>query len=60
MTTMPFGKHIGAPLSELPIDYIWWLNEKDIRDPLRSALDAELERRDSKKQKRKWAATEAA
>jgi hypothetical protein len=52
MTTMPFGKHKGTPLSELPIDYIWWLNGKDIRDPLRSALDAEIERRENKKRKR--------
>ncbi len=32
MNTMPFGKHKGTPLSELPIDYIWWLNGKDIKD----------------------------
>jgi hypothetical protein len=59
MNTMPFGKHKGTPLSELPIDYIWWLNGKDIRDPLRSALDAEIERRDNKKRKRNAVAVAA-
>jgi exodeoxyribonuclease X len=59
MTNMPFGKHKGQPLSEVPIDYIWWLNDKNLRDPLRSALNAELERRDSKKRKRKTAAVAA-
>jgi hypothetical protein len=56
MTNMPFGKYKGTPLTELPIDYIWWLNDKNLRDPLHSALNAELERWDSKKRKRKRAA----
>ena len=52
MDTMPFGKHCGRLLSELPITYIWWLNDKNLFGPLRSALDAELERRENKKRKR--------
>jgi hypothetical protein len=44
---MPFGKHRGAPLSELPGGYLNWLADKldEWRDPFRSALAAELERR---------------
>lgn len=34
--TMPFGKHKGKPLSEVPIDYLSWLHE-------RGGLDAELQ-----------------
>lgn len=33
---MPFGKHKGKPLSEVPIDYLSWLHE-------RGGLDAELQ-----------------
>jgi len=38
--TMPFGKHRGKPLSEVPADYIDWLLGRDIDDELRSALRA--------------------
>ena len=24
---MPFGKHRGRPLTEVPTDYLWWLHE---------------------------------
>jgi len=37
---MPFGKHKGKPLSEVPADYIDWLLGRDIDDDLRSALSA--------------------
>lgn len=53
LTQMPFGKFKGTPLSELDDWYIYWLAEQGYKDPLRSALDAELERRDSKKRRRK-------
>jgi Putative quorum-sensing-regulated virulence factor len=45
--TMPFGKHRGALLSELPGGYLQWLATKltDLREPFRSALASELERR---------------
>ena len=44
---MPFGKHRGVPLSELPSGYLDWLNAKlnEWREPFRSALAAELARR---------------
>lgn len=47
MSTMPFGKHRGKPLSELPGDYLDWLgsNLGEWRESFRSALTAELTRR---------------
>src|SRR5207245_11467446 len=44
---MPFGKHRGTPLSELPGGYLRWLGTKlaDWREPLRSELATEIERR---------------
>jgi exodeoxyribonuclease X len=37
---MPFGKHKGKPLSDVPADYMDWLLDRDIDDDLRSALKA--------------------
>jgi len=37
---MPFGKHQGKLLSDVPPDYIDWLLSRDIDDDLRSALSA--------------------
>ncbi|MDP2859168.1 MAG: DUF3820 family protein [Bacillota bacterium] len=37
---MPFGKHRGRPLTEVPADYVDWLLGRDIDDELRSALSA--------------------
>jgi len=47
LTTMPFGRHRGVPLSELPGGYLDWLGGKlnEWREPFRSALGAELTRR---------------
>jgi len=44
---MPFGKHRGVLLSELPGGYVQWLGGKlaDWREPFKSALAAELARR---------------
>jgi len=49
MATMPYGKHKGKALSALPADYIkWCLSDMEhLREPLRVALTAELERRES-------------
>ena len=33
--TMPFGKHKGTPLNQLPTDYVDWLKTTDLKDPLR-------------------------
>ena len=59
--TMPFGKYRGRPLSDLPLSYIYWLRslEVNVKEPLWSQLSEELERRDSKKRKRKRAAAAA-
>ena len=32
---MPFGKHKGTPVKELPGDYLKWLSTIDLRCPLR-------------------------
>lgn len=47
MKTMPFGKHKGQPLAEVPTTYLRWLaGLDDLREPLRSAVHAELDRRE--------------
>jgi putative quorum-sensing-regulated virulence factor len=39
---MPFGKHRGWPLADLPDDYVRWLRTlPDLREPLRSHIDEE-------------------
>jgi len=41
-TTMPFGKHKGQPLADLPSDYKQWLlSQGDIDPYLRKALEAQ-------------------
>lgn len=49
LSTMPFGKHKGSPLSAVPAEYLTWLAGKldELRDPFRTALVAELARRAS-------------
>ena len=44
---MPFGKHKGVPLIQLPTAYIEWCLEKmdNLRPPLRSGLQAALEKK---------------
>lgn len=48
---MPFGKFKGVPVSELPADYLGWLLSLGdlLREPLRSAVEGERERRTSQK-----------
>ena len=42
MTRMRFGKFKGVLLSDLPDDYLRWLRTlDDLREPLRSAVQAE-------------------
>lgn len=46
MMTMPFGKHRGTRIDKLTTNYIFWLLDNiDLREPLKSALEAEHERR---------------
>jgi hypothetical protein len=42
---MPFGRHRGVLLVDLPPDYLTWLLGLELREPLRSAVAAEAERR---------------
>jgi hypothetical protein len=47
LMAMPFGRHKGTPLNELPGGYLDWLAAKldEWREPFRSALADELGRR---------------
>lgn len=37
--TMPFGKHKGTKLKDLPRSYIFWLSEQDwIKEPLKTQI----------------------
>ena len=39
---MPFGKHRGAPLSAIPVDYLRWLITIEIKPWLRAEVEAEI------------------
>jgi Putative quorum-sensing-regulated virulence factor len=51
MNRMPFGRHKNTPLDELPVDYLEWLLTRDLRDPLKSAAQAEWVRRERLKER---------
>lgn len=42
---MPFGRHRGAYLEDLPESYLIWLLGRTLREPLHSAVRAEAQRR---------------
>src|SRR5437773_1272554 len=43
---MPFGKHKGAYLTELPDEYLTWICPNiELRAPLKGALESEMRRR---------------
>lgn len=42
---MPFGRHKGLPLEELPDAYLHWLTTIRLRSPLQEAVEAERRRR---------------
>ena len=44
-TQMPFGRWKGTRLRDLPADYFAWLETIETREPLRSAVKREAERR---------------
>lgn len=45
MATMPFGKHKGTPLADVPTDYLEWLLGRDLHGWLEREVKAELVRR---------------
>ncbi len=46
---LPFGKHKGQALSDIPLGYIGWLLQQEwVRPYLRTALENELEGRGDK------------
>ena len=52
MRLMPFGKHKGQEISKLETEYLTWLlGLDDIRDPLKSVVEAELAKRWNGKEK---------
>ena len=40
---MPFGKHEGQLLKDIPIDYIEWLNGRELKEPLKTMVTLLLE-----------------
>ncbi len=46
MTRMPFGKHRGELLGNVPTDYLEWVREIATTDWLRRAIRGELNRRE--------------
>jgi hypothetical protein len=42
---MPFGKHRGERLEDVPFEYLEWLTTLTLREPLRSQVEDEYERR---------------
>jgi hypothetical protein len=46
MSTMPFGQYQGQPLNEIRSSYLLWLwGEVELREPLKSVVQRELEAR---------------
>lgn len=44
--TLPFGKHKGQPLSEIPVRYLSWLcTRPELFEKTRTLVEAELDRR---------------
>jgi hypothetical protein len=43
---MPFGKYRGRELPDVPDSYLYWLMTIDLREPLRLAVERELDRRE--------------
>lgn len=36
---MPFGKYRGQMVDDLPTDYLAWLKDRDLREPIKSAVE---------------------
>jgi exodeoxyribonuclease X len=39
---MPFGKHKGLKMEEVPIDYLQWLSGTDLEEDLRYTIEQYL------------------
>lgn len=51
--SLPFGKHKGVPIGEVPRDYLNWLdNRLEHDDPILPTVKLELERRDRRSRRR--------
>ena len=44
---MTFGKYRETDLVDIPLDYLTWLEQQNIADDLRKAINFEIERRKS-------------
>ena len=42
---MPFGKFSGVEIADLPDSYVAWLHSIELREPLKSAVEAEFHAR---------------
>ena len=55
---MPFGKHRGVLIQELPDDYLEWLRSlDDLRKPLRQAVEREWNCRQAREEESRQTAT---
>jgi len=45
VVTMPWGKHKGKPLSEVPQDYLDWLTDRELTEEFKQDVRRELDRR---------------
>lgn len=45
LTSLPFGKHKGVPLKDVPTDYLLWLDKQDVQPMVKAAVISELGRR---------------
>jgi uncharacterized protein (DUF3820 family) len=39
---MPFGKHKGLKMEELPVDYLQWLSGTDLEEDMRHTVECLL------------------
>ena len=52
---MPFGKHRGVDLRDLPDDYVEWLTGlDDVREPFRTNIFIEHNRRETRQDESSW------
>jgi len=42
LTPMPFGKHKGAPMQDVPASYLFWLWINDVQEPVKGYIKENL------------------